>query len=200
VVITDLLQSVLLLAGALLVLVMVTIDFEGFGWFPTTWQENWDKQPIFPTELKTRVTVLGTIFTGFTWSVCTAGGDQTAVQRFMATIDAKAARKAYATNLLVGLTVGITLALVGFALLAYFQAHPEVLPKTWTLKDNSDDMFPRYIAYHLPVGVSGLVVAAMFAAAMSSVTITSTSKAPASSSTDCKRSVITTARSPPSEV
>ena len=31
------------------------------------------------------------------------------------------------------------------------------------LKENADDMFPRYIAFHLPVGVSGLVGAAMFA-------------------------------------
>jgi len=59
--------------------------------------------------------------------------------------------------------------MVGFSLLAYFQAHPEVLPDNWDLKQNADDMFPRYIAYHLPIGVSGLVVAAMFAAAMSSI-------------------------------
>ncbi|MCH7687494.1 MAG: sodium/solute symporter [Planctomycetes bacterium] len=169
VVITDLMQTILLFGGAVLVIVMVTIDFEGFSWFPTTWQENWDRQPFFPASPKTRVTVIGTIFTGLTWTVCTAGGDQTAVQRFMATRDAKAARQAYATNMLVGLVVSLTLAMVGFALLAYFQTHPEVLPATWDLKQNADDMFPRYIAYHLPIGVSGLVVAAMFAAAMSSI-------------------------------
>jgi len=37
------------------------------------------------------------------------------------------------------------------------------------LKDNADDLFPLFIAFHLPMGVSGLVVAAMFAAAMSSI-------------------------------
>jgi len=38
-----------------------------------------------------------------------------------------------------------------------------------SIRNNADDLFPRYISYHLPVGVSGLVVAAMFAAAMSSI-------------------------------
>jgi SSS family solute:Na+ symporter len=169
VVITDLMQTILLFGGAVLVIVMVTVDFEGFGWFPTTWQDNWDTQPFFPASPKTRVSVIGTILVGLTWTVCTAGGDQTAVQRFMATRDTKAARRAYATNMIVGLTVSITLVMVGFSLLAYFQAHPEVLPLGWDLKGNADDMFPRYIAYHLPIGVSGLVVAAMFAAAMSSI-------------------------------
>lgn len=37
------------------------------------------------------------------------------------------------------------------------------------LKKTADDIFPHMISYHLPVGISGLVVSAMFAAAMSSI-------------------------------
>ncbi|MEO1997157.1 MAG: sodium/solute symporter [Planctomycetaceae bacterium] len=169
VVITDLLQTVLLFGGAILVLVMVTIDFGGFGWFPTVWRTNWDTQPLFPPDAKTRVSFLGTIVSGFLWYVCTSGGDQTTVQRFMATKDAQAARRALATQLTVGAVVGITLGLVGFALLSYFERHASALPASISLKDNADLVFPHYIAFHLPVGVSGLVVAAMFAAAMSSI-------------------------------
>jgi SSS family solute:Na+ symporter len=62
-----------------------------------------------------------------------------------------------------------TLIVVGFALLSYFQVHADQLPAGMNVKANADDLFPRYIAYHLPVGISGLVVAAMFAAAMSSI-------------------------------
>lgn len=169
VVITDLLQTVLLFGGAILVLVMVTIDFGGFGWFPTEWRANWDTQPLFPPDAKTRVSFLGTIVSGFLWYVCTSGGDQTTVQRFMATKDAQAARRALATQLTVGAVVGVTLGLVGFALLSYFERHANALPASISLKDNADLVFPHYIAFHLPVGVSGLVVAAMFAAAMSSI-------------------------------
>ncbi len=87
----------------------------------------------------------------------------------MATTDPRAARRAVATQLTVGVIVGLTLTLVGFALLGYFQANSGDLPEGMDLKANADDLFPHYIAFYLPMGVSGLVVAAMFAAAMSSI-------------------------------
>ena len=169
VVITDLLQTLLLYGGALLVIAIVTIDLGGFGWFPTQWQDNWDTQPLVSFDPSTRVTVLGSMLSVFVWQTCTAGGDQTSVQRFMATKDASAARRAYAAQLSVGVVVSLTLACVGFALLGYFQAHPERLGLGRTIAKNADDVFPQFIAFQLPVGVAGLVVSAMFAAAMSSI-------------------------------
>ena len=59
--------------------------------------------------------------------------------------------------------------MVGFALLSYFQVHSDNLPSVISLNDNTDKVFPRYISYQLPIGISGLVVSAMFAAAMSSI-------------------------------
>ena len=169
VVITDLMQTLLLFGGALLVMITVTWHMGGFGWFPTAWQSHWDVQPLVSFDPKTRITVLGTIVSVCTWYVCTSGGDQTTVQRFMATKDAASARRALAIQLTVGATVSCTLCLVGMALLGYFQANVDMLPEGMAVKANADDLFPRYIAYHLPVGISGLVVAAMFAAAMSSI-------------------------------
>lgn len=169
VVITDLLQTILLFSGAILVIVMVTVDFGGFGWFPTEWQDNWDTQPLFSFDPSTRVTVLGAMLTVFVWQVCTAGGDQVSVQRFMSTKDAAAARRSFATQMIVSIFVPITLCLVGFALLAFFQVHPEFVPAHMDLKTDADKIFPHFIAFHLPVGVSGLVVSAMFALAMSSI-------------------------------
>jgi SSS family solute:Na+ symporter len=169
VVVTDFMQTVLMLGGALLVLATVTYDFGGFGWVPTVWQPQWDTQPIISLDPKTRVTVLGTVLSIFCWYVSTLGGDQTSVQRFMATENLAAARKALRTQLCTVFVVQATLIAVGFALLSYFQAHPDQLPAGMNLKDDADDLFPRFIAFHLPVGVSGLVVAAMFAAAMSSI-------------------------------
>jgi len=103
------------------------------------------------------------------WYICTSGGDQTSVQRFMATRDAAAARRAFATQLIVAAVVTTTLGFVGFALLGFFQANLELLPRGMSLKENADKIFPYFIAYQLPMGVSGLVVSAMFAAAMSSI-------------------------------
>ena len=72
-------------------------------------------------------------------------------------------------QLIVALTVSATLWHVVVALMGYFRANPDLLPASMTLDSNADQVFPHYIAFHLPSGISGLVVAAMFAAAMSSI-------------------------------
>ena len=167
VVITDLLQFLLLFGGASLVVAIVTYRMGGFGWFPTSWNLGWDTQPLIgmPTE---RVTVLTSILHGTVWWICTAGSDQTAIQRFMATGDPPAARRSFLINSLAGLAVSVLLALVGFSLLAYYQDDPGRLLGS-TIENDSDLLFPLFISHHLPVGLSGLVVSGMFAAAMSSV-------------------------------
>ncbi len=170
VVITDLMQTILLYGGALLVIATITVRMGGFFWFPTEWQTDiWDTQPLFSLDPSTRVTVFGSILSVLVWHSCTAGGDQVSIQRFMATKDARAARKAIAMQLSVGVIVAITLAIAGFALLGYFQANPQLLPAGMTLNENADKVFPHFIAYHLPPVASGLVMAGLFAAAMSSV-------------------------------
>ncbi len=169
VVITDLMQTVLLYGGALLVLGTITWELGNLDWLPTAWNPTWDTQPFFSWDLSVRVTVVGTLLNYVVWYVCTSGGDQTSVQRFMATEDASAARRALATQLVVSVVVAVTLGLVGFALLGYFTIHPDRLPDGLSLKENADQVFPHFIAFHLPPGISGLVVAAMFAAAMSSI-------------------------------
>ena len=188
VVITDLIQFLLLFGGAALVVAVITYRLGGFGWFPVSWgvsfgeqswigipmvnmtinwNSSWDTQPLFglPT---TRVTVFTSLLHGTAWWVCTAGGDQTTIQRFMATGDARGARRAFLYNSLAGVAVSLLLALVGFSLLAYYQDDPARLLGS-TITDDADLLFPLFISHHLPIGLSGLVVCGMFAAAMSSV-------------------------------
>ncbi len=169
VVVTDLFQFLLLFGGALLVIATVTVDLDGVGWFPTSWNPQWDEQPRFSLDPYVRVTVFGSVLHGVLWWVCTAGSDQTAIQRFMATRDARAARKSFLVNSIAGAAVTVVLALVGFSLLGYYQANPEKLPEGKTLAEHADLMFPRFISHHLPAGLSGLVISGMFAAAMSSI-------------------------------
>jgi len=169
VVITDLMQTLLLYGGALMIIGTVTWKMGGFGWFPTQWRPNWDHQPLFSFDLSERVTVLGSLISVFFWTVATMGGDQLSVQRFMSTSDVRSARRALAVQLSVSVLVGLTLACVGFALLGYFEAFPERLGAGLSLKADADKIFPRFIAFHLPPVVSGLVVSGLFAAAMSSL-------------------------------
>lgn len=169
VVVTDLFQAILLFGGAWLVVAMVTYDFGGFGWFPTEWQDHWDSQPIFSFDPKVRITVFGSILSVLVWFVCSAGGDQVSVQRFMATTDLKMARRALATQMWASAIVQITLGIVGFALLGFYAIHQIAIPEGMSLNESADKLFPQFIAHELPIGITGIVVSAMFAAAMSSI-------------------------------
>ena len=169
VVITDFLQTALLLGGAIVVIVLVTVELGDFSWIPTSWQPTWDSQPAFSFDPRVRVTMFGTFFSVLVWTVCTAGGDQLSIQRFMSTGDAEAAKRAYLAQTLVASAVLLTLLFVGFALMGYFQARPDELPSGLNLATDGDRIFPRFIAFHLPIGIAGLVVSAMLAAAMSSL-------------------------------
>ncbi len=169
VVITDLIQFILLLGGAILVIITVTIRLGGFQWFPTTWDSDWQTQPIFGIDPYVRLTVVGVIVMQTLWAVCTAGGDQTAIQRYMATSDARAARRSYLVNWCASLLVLAALTLVGLSLKGYFQTYPDQLPVGATIAGSADSLFPHFIAHQLPIGISGLVVSGMFAAAMSSI-------------------------------
>jgi len=86
----------------------------------------------------------------------------------MATGDARAARRSFLYNSIAGLGVSAVLACVGFSLLAFYQADSDRLLGS-TIAEDADQLFPLFISHHLPIGLSGLVVSGMFAAAMSSI-------------------------------
>lgn len=169
VVITDSIQFTLLFCGALLVIAMVTYHTGGLDWVPTTWNESWDEQPLFSLSPTVRASAVSSVLYGICWWVFTAGGDQTAIQRFMATEDEAAARRSFLVNSIAGAAVSVVLVLVGFALLAYYQADTARLPEGKTIAGNADELFPYFISNHLPAGLSGLVMCGLFAAAMSSI-------------------------------
>jgi len=173
VVITDVVQFLLLFGGAVLTIALVSWKMDGFTWFPTEWQSHWDKQPIISFDPHIRVTLVWSILGSAIWWICTAGSDQTTVQRYMATKDVGAARRAFFTNWIAELSVAVLLGLTGLALVGYFMANPAEVPGVGSLTErlaaNADDMFPHFIANDLPHGFAGLVVAALFAAAMSSL-------------------------------
>lgn len=168
VVITDLLQFFLLFGGAVLVITIVTYRMGGFDWIPSQWNNTWDTQPLFGPP-KVRITVFGAIIYGVAWSICTAGSDQVVIQRFLATGSARASRRSFLFNCLANVAVALVLVLLGFSLLGYYQSDLQRLGPGMTIADNADSLFPYFISHHLPVGLSGLVVAGLFAAAMSSI-------------------------------
>ena len=169
VVITDTLQSTLMLCGAWLIVVLVSYQQGGFGWFPTTWQPHWDVQPLVSFDPSVRMSLMGSLIYVVVQLVSTSCADQTFIQRFMATEDLRAARRSFLVNQIVATVLVTTLWIAGFSLLGFFQSEPDLLPPGIDTGDNADGVFPYFIAFMLPSGISGLVVAGMFAAAMSSI-------------------------------
>lgn len=91
--------------------------------------------------------------------------DQVMVQRVLTTPTVKDARKSY---ILLGLIVvpgTILFHLLGSALFSYFHSNPDVLNPSM----QNIQTFPLYIVEVLPQGITGLLIAALFAACMSTL-------------------------------
>ena len=169
VVLTDVIQTVILFGGALLTVCLITVKLGGVSqWWPTQWPEHWQR-PVFWYDPNVRFTVVGASLSFFAWWVCTAGADQMAIQRYLATRDAPAARRVFNITLLANIAIWPFLGAVGLALLAYFRVRPEMLPSGKTVLDSADELLPIFIVRGLPAGVSGMIIAGLLAAAMSSL-------------------------------
>ena len=120
-------------------------------------------------------TFLGGIIGGAVLTAATHGTDQMFVQRLLATGSPKRAKQAViASGILVFAQVLLFLT-IGSLLYAFYQTAPPAVPFAST-----DSVFPRFIAEELPMGLGGLVIAAVFAAAMSTLSSSLNSLASAS--------------------
>lgn len=169
VVLTDAIQALILFFGAVVAILLISVKMGGFSWFPTAWAPNWDSQPFISLDPRVRVTVVGSMAVNIVWWVCTAGSDQMAIQRYLATRDAKSARRAFLINNTADLCTTVVLALLGFALLGFFTANPQYLSADLNLGKNADMLFPHFIVNFIGFGVAGLVFSGMLASAMSAL-------------------------------
>lgn len=101
-------------------------------------------------------------------NLASLGTDQVMAQRMFCCRGAGDARKAVIASLL-GLAVPITMLLVGAALFAYYQQHPLSGDAAAMVSEKPDRVFPIFIVQVLPVGMTGLLIAAVFAAAISTL-------------------------------
>jgi len=92
-------------------------------------------------------------------------GDQMSLQRYLATGETKTALHTFSVNVVGVILVLTLLTSVGLAMFVFYRFVYDP-----TLPQNIDQIFPHFIATQLPVGISGLVLAAILAATMSSMT------------------------------
>jgi SSS family solute:Na+ symporter len=97
------------------------------------------------------------------------GIDQNYVQRYMTTgSDREAKRSAFFGSMLY-VPVSLLFFIIGTSLFAFYQAQPELLPADLQSLSAGDKIFPYFIVNELPAGITGLLIASVFAAGMSTV-------------------------------
>lgn len=92
------------------------------------------------------------------------GIDQSYVQRYITARDDGAAKRSLWFGGLTYVPLAALFFFIGTALFAFYVARPGALPPDVAAK--GDKVFPYFIAHELPAGMTGLVIAALSAAAM----------------------------------
>ncbi|HKI69894.1 MAG TPA: sodium:solute symporter, partial [Verrucomicrobiae bacterium] len=95
------------------------------------------------------------------------GIDQSYVQRYATASSDAEAKKSVWLGAMMYLPISALFLFIGTALFGYYTTQPGLLPASAAAK--ADSVFPHFIEAGLPVGVSGLVIAAIFAAAQSTL-------------------------------
>jgi solute:Na+ symporter, SSS family len=91
-------------------------------------------------------------------------GDQPVVQRVYAT-PLKDMRKLAGMFCFCSVAISLLVNFSGISIFAYFRANPEMMDPVMT----NDQVVPLYIVQRFPVGFAGLIIAALFAASMSTL-------------------------------
>lgn len=166
---TDTLQTFVLLGGALLSFVLIVLNLDGgmASLFATgvTDQKfhtiNWDWSSMSYATTAFWVIILG----GLAQQLIPFVSDQGVVQRYMSVKSIKDARKAIWTNAVLSLIATILFFALGTGLYVFYKQFPHQLDPTL----QNDSIFPQFISSQLPVGIAGIVIAGVFAAAQSTV-------------------------------
>ena len=163
---TDVLQFIIFWGGLLVVMGIILYRIGGLGEFYRIASDS-DKLRTFDfsISLTERATFWG-VMIGIAFSkLGNAGVDQLTVQRFLTTKSVKDTKKGLYLYSYMILPLAFTFYLLGAMLFVFYVKFPEARVGL----QSPDHVFPFFIVNELPYGLAGVLVAAIFAASMSSV-------------------------------
>jgi SSS family transporter len=168
---TDAVQAIVLMAGAVLCFVLAVWQVDG-GLVGVTRialtdhkmfeSLRWDSFDI--TDGTNAALVLFVAF--FFNSLVPYTSSQDVVQRYVTTANIDAAKRSLRVTMWMSLVGSLVFFLLGTAIYAFYKTHPGRLDPSLAA---GDSILPFYLFRELPAGVSGLIIAAIFAAAQSTV-------------------------------
>ena len=163
----DVVQGIILVFGALFAVVYLAMGTEGgiSGCIEIALEND-----------KLRLFDFSNSWSQATWWVIILGGlannlisytsDQTVIQRYLTTSDKKSAGRSILINGLMSVFVSVAFYMIGTGLYTFYKTHPAELDVTM---QQSDAIFPFFMMSQMPAGVAGALIAAIFAATMSTI-------------------------------
>lgn len=164
---TDFIQGSVLLIGVTFALVFLLVHLDGgFGAIAHAFTAEHKflavDQPIFNANIFKDSVFIMIVGAGFN-TMGSYVSSQDIVQRFTTTTDTKKLNKMMLTNGALSIFIATVFYLIGTGLYVFYQQN--ALPPAAA----QDQIFASYIAFELPVGVTGLLLAAIYAAAQSTL-------------------------------
>ena len=164
----DVVQGCILVGGAIFAALYLWGNTE--GGFSGAWQiavDN-DKLQLFVWSWDYRrvtfwVAILGG---GIANNLISYTSDQTVIQRYMTTKDEKSAGRSILVNGFMSVFISVAFYFIGTGLYTFYKTHPQSLDITM---QQGDAIFPFFMMSQMPAGVAGLLIAAIFAATMSTI-------------------------------
>ena len=163
---SDFVQSVILIGGTLLMFAFLILGTDGgLSGFIAKGMEG-GKFRIFDFAFDWTQPCFWVVFVGgIVANLASYTSDQCVVQRYMTTRDETGAAKSILFNGVLSFFNNIVFFLLGVALYTFVASHPGFLPP----EVKGDAVFPYFIGFGLPPGISGLLLAAVAAATMSTL-------------------------------
>jgi solute:Na+ symporter, SSS family len=160
----DVIQGFMLVIGGLICLLILLFAVEGGP--AAVWQiaEESGKTGFGPYDWDLTQLTFGVMaINGVFYAIQKYGTDQTIVQRYLTARSDKSAVRASLMGVLLTVPLWALFMFIGTALFVFYQQNP--LPEGL----RPDAIFPYFINTQLPVGVTGLILSALIAAAISSL-------------------------------
>jgi solute:Na+ symporter, SSS family len=171
---TDAIQAIILILGAVVTSVILLFSMpEGPGQlFRIAAEGNKFSPGSFDFNL-TSSTFWVVLIYGIFINLQNFGIDQNYIQRYMTASSEKEAKKSAIYGALMYIPVSALFLFIGTALFSYYSSNPGILPENI----QNDRVFPFYIINNLPAGITGLLIASIFAAGMSTISTSVNSSA-----------------------
>jgi len=163
----DVVQGIILVGGAFVAIGYLAFSTEGGVSAFIDLGVAADKFKLFDWSFDYRTATFWVIILGgMANNLISYTSDQTVIQRYLTTKDERSAGRGIMVNGLMSVFVSVAFFAIGTGLYTFFKTHPAELDYTMA---KADTIFPFFMMSQLPQGVAGLLIAAIFAATMSTI-------------------------------